>query len=101
MRTFPNYIAPALRASVDRRIGELVRDGETVYYATLAEGRYVEHKEFVEIAALVEAEERPVEPVIRRVTQYLQSEPGAVSAKVSISGRSLEVFRDGSVREGA
>lgn len=98
MRTFPSYIAPALRAAVDRRIGEIVRDGETVFYATLADGRHAEHKDFAEIAAYVEAEERPVEPAIRRVTAYLQSEPGAVSALVSIAGRSIEVFRDGSVR---
>jgi hypothetical protein len=99
MRTMPSYVAPALRASVDRRIGELVREGKTFYYATLAGGHYIEHESFAEIAAFVEAEERPVEPVVRRAAAFLNAEPGAVSAKVCVAGRTLEVFRDGSVRE--
>lgn len=57
-RTFPSYIKPENRSAVDARIGELVREGNTIYYATLAGNRHVEDESFAEIAALVDAEVR-------------------------------------------
>jgi prepilin-type processing-associated H-X9-DG protein len=38
---------------------------------------------------------------VRRVIQYLQNEPGAVSASVALQGKALVVFADGHVEEAA
>jgi hypothetical protein len=40
----------------EQQIGELVRDGETIFYATLSGALYVENRKREEIEALVKAD---------------------------------------------
>lgn len=47
-----------IESRVNARIGELVRDGKTIYYAVLKGGLTVENASRDEIAAYVRAEER-------------------------------------------
>jgi hypothetical protein len=53
---------PELEAKANARIGELIREGQTWYYAILQGGYEIKHQDRAEIFAYVMAEERALEP---------------------------------------